>query len=203
MKIGPKYKIARRLGADVFDKTQTEKFNISEARKSRNTRSKRPKTVTDYGRQMKQKQKVRFTYHISEKQFANYIKSSLSKKGGVPADKLFQELETRLDNIVYRLGLAASRGMARQMVSHGHIDINGSRITIPSFKVGLGDKISIRDRSKDKALFKDISKALETAQAPSWLKFDKEKREAVMNEMPSKPSDNLLDLHSVIEFYSR
>jgi small subunit ribosomal protein S4 len=203
MKIGPKYKICRRLGSDIFEKCQTQKYTISEAKKTRVTRNKkRPAALTDYGKQMRNKQKVRLSYRVSEKQFANYVKSAMGKKGSNSAELLYQELESRLDNVVYRLGLAATRGLARQMVSHGHIDVNGKRITIPSFKLSIGDKIAVRERSKSKTLFNQLDENKTVSNPPSWLKFDSKTKEAIVANRPIG-TESMLDLNSVIEFYSR
>ena len=111
-------------------------------------------------------------------------------------------LETRLDNVVYRLGLATSRALARQMVSHGHIDVNGKRITIPSFRTVIGNKVSIRERSKNSALFKDVTEKITASSIPSWIKFDLKSMEATITNKPAGAQTNL-DLNSVIEFYSR
>jgi small subunit ribosomal protein S4 len=202
MKIGPKYKIARRLGADVFEKTQTQKFALSEARKGKSSKSKRPKTLTDYGKQMRNKQRVRLSYRISEKQFGNYIKAAMAKKGVNSAQKLYEDLESRLDNIVYRSGFAITRGLARQMVSHGHIDVNGRRVTIPSYRTSAGDKITIRERSRTKPLFNELEKNIAASNTPAWLKFDSEKKEVSVSGKPVN-TEVALDLNSVIEFYSR
>lgn len=201
MKIGPKYKICRRIGSDIFEKCQTPKYVISEAKKNK-TRGKRAKTLTDYGKQLLNKQRVRLTYRVSEKQFSNYVKDAVSKKGANSAHSLYENLETRLDNVVYRLGLAASRGQSRQLVSHGHIDVNGRRITIPSFKVKIGDKVTIRERSLAKGDFRTIDEKLKDASVPAWLKFDVLKKQA---EVVGKPVSEEVshDLNSIIEFYSR
>lgn len=206
MKIGPKYKIARRLGADVFEKTQGPKFMLSEARKSKNAvRGKRRKMLSDYGKQLLEKQKVRFTYGIGEKQFKNIVKGAVSQKAGDAKEVLYESLESRLDNTVYRLSLSPTRRMARQMVSHGHITVNGRKLTIPSYNVREGDKIGIRNGSKDKAMFVNLDdKIKEGGSIPSWLKFDLPKREAVIQGRPKlKPGESLLDLNTVIEFYSK
>src|SRR3954468_519236 len=122
MKLGPKYKIARRLGAPIFEKTQTQKFALSLARKEKSTK-RRPKPKSEFGTQLNEKQKARFTYGISEKQFANYVKQSLN--GSEPVQKLFAKLERRLDNVIYRAGLASTRAQARQIAAHGHSTVNG------------------------------------------------------------------------------
>jgi small subunit ribosomal protein S4 len=202
MKIGPRYKIARRLGADVFDKTQTQKFSVREARKAQKT-SKRPRPMTEYGTQMIQKQKVRFMYGITEKQFSKYVFQSVGKSGISPSDKLFEKLETRLDNAVYRLGLAPSRSASRQMTSHGHILVNGKRVNIPSYALSLGDKISIRVGSLASPLFKDLE-SIDKKESVVWMKSIVGKKEWEIVGMPKySPTDSTIDLGSVIEFYSR
>src|SRR5438128_843190 len=148
MIIGPKYKIARRLGAPIFEKTQGQKYALHLERKGKKRGFSKPKS--EYGIQMNEKQKARFTYGLSEKQFSNYVKEALSKKSSNASGMIFEFLETRLDNIIYRLGFAPTRLGARQMVSHGHIAVNGKRVTVPSKRVYLGDKIEIVERSKGK-----------------------------------------------------
>src|SRR6185312_9992594 len=123
MKIGPKYKIAKRLGASVFEKTQGQKFAIAQERTARN--KPRGRGATEYGKQLLEKQKVRITYGISERQFGNYVAEAMATHGANPAELLHRLLELRLDNVIYRLGLAPTRRAARQMVSHGHITVDG------------------------------------------------------------------------------
>lgn len=196
-----KYKIARRLGAGVYEKTQTQKFMLSEAKRGR--AKGRPKRPTDYGLQLIQKQRVRFMYGVQEKQFANYVKKATSSSGAVsPAMALFQALETRLDNVVYRLGLAETRGMARQMVSHGHFMVNGKRTKVPSHHIKDGDIVSIREGSKDRAFFNDLDKKLKNHTLPNWLNWDAKKREGQVKGSPKDP-DSFLNFQTVIEFYSR
>jgi len=202
-KIGPKYKICRRLGSDVFEKCQTQKYMLSESRKAKSIRrGKRPKILTDYGRQLLEKQKVRFTYGLSEKQFKNLVKEATDKKGEEPTNLLFQSLEKRLDNVIYRIGLAGTRRMARQMVSHGHILVNSRKITVPSYQVKAGDKISIRVGSKDKNLFSSIED--NDSSAPSWIRFDLKKLEgSILGEPQMGAKEGNLDLNTVVEFYSK
>jgi|SRR3989344_2253024 len=206
MKIGPKYKIARRLGAPVFEKTQTQKYTLSLARKA-NARStkKHMSQVTDYGIQMKEKQKARYTYLLSEKQFSNYVKKALDSQNKNKADFLFSLLETRLDSTIFRLGFASTRSAARQFVSHGHITIDGRKMTIPSYSVKIGEKIGIRLGSQKKGLFKDLDERLKTITLPNWMKFDAEKKEGTFLSIPSleKMPSVLYDLDIVLEFYSR
>ncbi len=201
MKIGPKYKIARRLGAPVFEKTQTQKFAISQERRGKKGFGK---MKTEFGIQLNEKQKARFVYVLAEKQFRNYVKSSLDKKSANPAETLFQALESRLDNVAYRSGFAPTRLGAKQVVSHGHLALNGRRVTNPSITVRIGDKVSINKRSESKPLFATLDARLKDLTLPAWIKFDHSKKIA---EIVSKPSyvktENLFDLNTVIEFYSR
>lgn len=161
MKIGPKFKIAKRLGAPIFEKTQTQKFALSEARGGRRT-NRRPGAMSDFKRQLIEKQKMRFTYGISEKQLRKYIDLS-TEKSDQPISHLIKLLEMRLDNTVYRLGLAKTRQMARQMVSHGHVTVNGKKFTIPSHQVRKGDVISVREGSKSSLLFSNLAESYEAA----------------------------------------
>ena len=124
MIIGPKYKICKRLGGAVFEKCQTQKFTLAEARKkTTKSQGKRPNAMSDYKRQLLEKQKMRYTYGLSERQLSGYVAQSVEKSAH-PGDALMLRLESRLDNVVYRLGLAKTRRLARQMVSHGHILVN-------------------------------------------------------------------------------
>ena len=144
MKIGPRYKIARRLGSAVFDKTQTQKFALSEAKRTKAVKGRR-KQVSEYAQQLLEKQKIRYTYGVTEKQFENYVKEAIATKGVSSADALQEYLEVRLDNVVYRIGLAPTRQASRQMVSHGHCLVNGKRVTDQTNKLKIGDKITIRE----------------------------------------------------------
>ncbi len=200
---GPKYKIARRLGAPIFEKTQTQKYAINLERKSKNRKGfLKPKS--EFGIQLNEKQKARFIYGISEKQFSNYVKEALDKKTSNAPQLIFEYLESRLDNIVYRLGFVNTRLAGRQMVSHGHIKVNGKRVNIPSMRLKMGDKVEINDRSLNKALFKDLDQRLKNSNMPSWIKFDMTKKTA---EIQGKPgfvkTENMFDLNTVVEFYSR
>jgi small subunit ribosomal protein S4 len=168
-------------------------------RKAKTARFGKPKS--EYGAQLNEKQKARFTYGLSEKQFSNYIKEALQKKSAHPTQMIFENLERRADNVVYRLGLAPTRSAARQMVSHGHITINGKKITIPSQRLSIGDTVSVREGSLTSALF---TKTDESKSAPSWLSFDKQKNLAKVQGLPQLvPTENMFDLNAVIEFYSR
>lgn len=202
MKIGPKFKIAKRLGAPIFEKTQSQKFSLSEGRTGR-TSKRRPGQMSDYKRQLIEKQKMRFTYGITEKQLRRYVDEALLKSQQ-PVQNLFDRLETRLDNVVYRLGIAKTRRLARQMVSHGHIVLNGKRMSIPSHKVKANDVISVREGSKQSVLFIGLTEAHEGASVPAWLSMDIKKLEGKVTGSPSfDQAQSLFDPEQVFEYYSR
>lgn len=198
---GPKYKIARRLGTNIFEKTQTQKFALRQERKS-GKGPWRPKT--DYGMQMLEKQRARFSYSLTERQFSKYVKESVAKKGVNTLDALFARLETRLDNVVYRLGFASTRLFARQLVSHGHIMVNGKRVTISSSHVSIDDVITVHPGSQKKTAFVNFDEKMKNVKTPSWLSYDAEKKAATVTGMPKyTPTEHVFDLRAVVEFYSR
>lgn len=204
MKIGPKYKIAKRLGAGIFEKTQTAKFELSVQRGGMKRSTKRPAQASDYKKQLIEKQKMRFSYGISEKQLRRYVDESIAKKGHQPIAVLIDRLETRLDNVVYRLGLAKTRQFARQMVSHGHIIVNGKRLNVPSHKVKLGDIITIREGSKSSVMYAEIPEKHEATSVPNWLVLDPKKLEGTVKGAPQyNPTETLFNAEQVMEYYSR
>lgn len=198
---GPKYKICRRLGSNIFEKCANPKFASREP-----LRRGRPKAKSEFGIQMIEKQKVRFTYGLRERQFANYVKEASEKMGVNPAERLYQNLETRLDNIVYRLGIAHTRAFARQMVSHGHITVNGRKVTIPSFAVRVGDVVAVRPESREKTLFRELVQKMEErggTQTPEWLSVDPAKLSGTIAGLPVMDTASGFNITSVMEFYSR
>jgi len=203
MIIKGKYRIARRLGAPIFEKTQSQKFALSVQRKLKVKRSSKPKQKTDYGIQFNEKQKARFTYIVNERQFNNYVKAALAEKGK-STQILFEKLELRLDNAIARLGIAKTRLHARQIVSHGHIKVNGRKVDVPSYHLNVGDKISIRQGSLSKKLFENLVERLAEVKSPSWVTFNVEKNEGEILGMPKMENQELMfNLGAVIEFYSR
>ena len=168
------YKICRRLGARVFSKCENPKFVLTPVFKRGSTR--RRKQVSEFGLQLLEKQKVRYSYGLRERQFVNYVKDAMSKKGN-PVEGLFRNLELRLDNVIYRLGLAKSRPFARQVVSHGHIIVNSRKITIPSYRVRKGDIVAIRKGSQNKKFFAELEESLKEHVSPTWLYFNTDKSE--------------------------
>lgn len=195
----PKYKIGRRLGAGVYDKCQTAKFSAS---KKIPSFSRRPKALSEYATQLIEKQKVRFSYGINERQLSNYVKKASKIKGLGIVDKFYEELEMRLDNVIYRMGLGSSRRACRQMVSHGHFIVNDKKITIPSYKTSIGDIIKIREGSKNKKIFEGIIIKLKDYNFPNWISFDINKIEGKILDKPQN-IESFIDLNAVLEFYSR
>ena len=196
----PKFKICRRLGPGVYDKCQTSKFASSTTKTLPGGR--RPKAPTEYGAQLIEKQKVRFSYGISERQLSNYVKKASAVGGAGTTEKLYESLESRLDNAIYRMGLGASRRATRQMVSHGHFIVNNHRVTIPSLELKPGDVVKIREGSKGKKLFENLADRLKDYNGPGWLSFDLNSQEGKILSKP-KNIETFLDLNSVLEFYSR
>lgn len=200
--IKSKYKIAKRLGAGIFEQTQTPKFALAE------TRAPQPKgrrrAPSDYGRQLLEKQRVRFTYGISEKQLSNYAKAAFEEAD--PSVALFKALELRADSAVYRAGLAPTRRAARQMVSHGHVTVGGKRITTPSYRLHKGDVLSVREGSKASSLFAGLADTEKENRrtVPAWLSVDLKQLTAQVAEEPAySVSETGLDFPTVFEFYSR
>lgn len=201
MKTGPKYKIARRLGAPIYEKTQSPKYALSLARKEK-AGMVRSRPKSEFGIQLLEKQKARFSYGLSEKQFRTYVDKAL--KTDQPVQKLFALLETRLDNVLYRGGFAKTRAQARQAASHGHTLVNGRRVTVPSIGLKAGDTVSIREGSAGSALFADVAERIRTIAIPAWLKADPEKRSVeVVGEPVYEAGGQVFDLGVVIEFYNR
>ena len=202
MKIGPKYKIARRLGAPVFEKTQTPKYALSLARKERSSGRNYTKSKSEFGRGLIEKQKARFTYGLSERQFRSYVDKAIMSSN--PVQKLFTILESRLDNILFRGGLAKTRAQARQAASHGHILLNSRRVTVPSILLSEGDVLSLRQGSSSSPLFAEVAERIKTLALPSWLKVDESVRQVTISGKPTYvPQEQVFDLGVVIEFYNR
>ncbi|MFZ2038761.1 MAG: 30S ribosomal protein S4 [Minisyncoccia bacterium] len=200
----PKYKVARKLGPAVFDKTQTQKYAVRAARRNPVMRkNSRPKTA--YGLQLLEKQKAKVTYGLTERVFARYVNTiSATNARTNNTEKLIETLERRLDNVVYRLGLANSRQFSRQMVSHGHICVNGQKVTIPSFAVSVGDKISIREGSQKSKMFENLDEKMKSYKFPSWLNYDPAKKVFIVQGMPKLAiAEVMFDIPVIFEFYNR
>ncbi len=197
-----KYKIAKRLGGGVFEQTQTQKFALSEARSAASKKKPRGRGGSDYGRQLLEKQRVRYTYGLNERQLSNYAEKAM--KEADPSTTLHRSLEQRADSVVYRAGLAGTRRMARQLVSHGHILVNGRRTTTPSHHLKKGDVITIREGSRTSPLFAGLSDAEDRKPIPQWLSVDISVLKAEISGEPAYTTvETGLDYATVFEFYSR
>lgn len=163
--------------------------------------SKRRKSSTEYNMQLREKQKIRRIYGVLEKQFALYF-GAAAKSSGVTGEKLLQLLETRFDNIVYRLGFAPSRSSARQLVLHNHFSINGKKVNIPSYLVKVGDVIHVKEKSKNLELIHSSLKA--SRDIPEWLNVDKVKLEGSVIRIPERSAIPInVQEQLVVELYSR
>lgn len=203
MILGPKYKICKRLGASVFEKCQTQKFQLAEARAPRRSRPKRG-GGGDFGTQLIEKQKARFTYGLSESQFSRYVHEAMEKRGGSSAAGLVSRLEARLDNTVYRAGLVKTRRAARQLVSHGHILVNGRRMTIPSYCVQEGDAIAVRPESQSSPLFMGRKEAVAEVKTPGWMEMPADGLSYKITSAPGIAETELpFNAAVIIQFYSR
>lgn len=184
-------------------------FDISPAvmgygnkKSTRNPGGTRRKKVSEYGLQLKEKQKVKFVYGVLEKQFHKYYLKAANMKG-ITGDNMLQLLELRLDNVVYRLGLAKTRRMARQVVVHGHIRVNGQKVDIPSYSVKTGDVITLGARAAEMEMFKSLREGT-TVLTPKWLTFDAPNLTGTVNALPAREDIDLqLQENMIVEFYSR
>ena len=200
---GPKARLCRKFGENIFGNAKYDK--ILSRRKfppGQHGRTLRRKP-TDYNLHLREKQKLRNTYCLLEKQFSNYFKKA-AKASGVTGDNLLQLLERRLDNVVYRMGFAVTRMQARQFVNHGHFLVNGRKVDIPSYLLKEGDIIEVRTKSRSmKALVEAMDKT-EVTSPYSWLSIDKENFRGQFNSIPAVSEIPVTcDLRLVVEFYSK
>jgi len=159
--------------------------------------------LSEYGIQLREKQKAKRIYGIMEKQFRNYFEMA-AKKQGITGENLLQLLELRLDNVVYRLGLAASRKEARQLVLHGHYLVNGKKVNIPSYQMSEGDMIQVVEKSRKSDKFKAIVESTSSKVTPKWLEADFEKLEGKVVALPARDDIDLnIEDHLIVELYSR
>ncbi|MCL1866753.1 MAG: 30S ribosomal protein S4 [Oscillospiraceae bacterium] len=164
-----------------------------------NTRKK----LSEYGLQLKEKQKLKFIYGVLEKQFYRYYEIAI-KEDGVAGENLLTLLESRLDNVVYRMNMAVTRREARQLVGHGHFTVNGRRVDIPSYRVKVGDVVGLHERSKKSVKFEQIAELVHGRPAPQWLDIDREGRKASIVRKPLRDElDFEIQENLVIELYSK
>jgi len=200
-------KTCRRAGQKLFlkeEKCFSPKCAVTRKPYAPGRTPKRKPNVSEYGRQLKEKQALRNLYGLRERQFVNAVKKAMQKGGMEISGQLVRLLESRLDNAVFKLGLAKSRTAARQLVGHGHICVNGRKITIPSYQVKKGDKISIRPQSISIKPFSELDTYLKKYNPPLWLKLDKSLKTGEVTKEPDESVTEMgVNLNAIIEFYSR
>ncbi len=205
-----KCKICRRLGVKLFLKGErcvTQKCQMIKKPYPPGKKGKRrPTPLSEYGRELREKQKLKNLYNLKERQFKKYVKGVLKKRGKVEnaSDLLVKILESRFDNVVFKLGFIASRSQARQLVSHGYFLVNGKPTNIPSRQLKKGDIISIKPQKTKKTVFKDIKSIVKKSKIPSWLEFNVDKMEGKLKEEPTLEDIIVpVEISSIFEFYSR
>lgn len=203
---GPVCRICRRAGEKLNlkgERCATPKCAVERRNQPPGQRSPRRRKVSDYGIQVQEKQKVRKTYGVLERQFRKMFREA-SRRPGATGDNLLRMLELRLDNVVYRLGIAESRAQARQLVRHGHIALNGHRADIPSIQTKVGDKIGWTERGR-KSKFYEMSRTWQGArERPGWLNLDPTQLEGELTAVPMREDiDMRVDENAIVEYYSR
>jgi small subunit ribosomal protein S4 len=202
----PVCRICRREGLKLFLKgarCYSRKCSFERRSTPPGMNTQRRRKVSEFGIQLREKQKVRKTYSVLEKQFRNYFEKAEQRKG-MTGENLLRLLEMRLDNVVYRMGLARSRAEARQLVTHGHFTVNGRPTNIPSFGTKIGDRIEVRESRRGREYFKTAAETVKAAQIPEWVSVDAAKlsgsvlSEPAREQMPMEFNEQL-----VVEFYSR
>ncbi|MDA8195511.1 MAG: 30S ribosomal protein S4 [Thermaerobacter sp.] len=202
---GPVCKLCRREGTKLYlkgEKCFTDKCAIARRAYPPGQHGQGRRKLSEYGVQLREKQKARRTYGVMEGQFARYFGKASTKKG-VTGELLLQLLERRLDNVVYRMGLASSRAEARQLVRHNHFQVNGRRVNIPSFSVKPGDVVAVRETSRPRPRFKAMAES-PSRMVPAWLQVDMERLSGTALRLPTREEiDAPVQEQLIVEFYSR
>lgn len=203
---GPVCRLCRREGEKLFlkgERCYTGKCSIGRRSYAPGQHGQQKKKLSEFGIQLREKQKARKFYGVLEGQFRKYFENAYSMKG-ITGENLLQLLERRLDNVIYRLGLATSRPEARQLVKHSHFTVNGKKVNIPSFTVKAGDIIALKDKSKASEKFKMINDIAGSKVIPKWLDFNADSAEARVVSLPSREDVDLpLKEHLIVELYSK
>ena len=203
---GPVCRLCRREGMKLFlkgSKCYTKKCAFDRRGTPPGQHGIRRRKMSNYGIQLREKQKVRRVYMVNERPFKRYFETAESRPG-VTGENLLRLLETRLDNVVYRMGFSSSRAQARQIVGHGHFLVNGVRTNIPSFRVREGDRIEVRENSRKTEYFKTLKDAIGGAQKPDWVDVDSDKLVGTVTALPTRDQMPLdLNEQLVVEYYSR
>jgi small subunit ribosomal protein S4 len=209
--ITPVCKICRREGEKLFlkgprcfsAKCAFDRRGYAPGQHGKDSQFKRQR-ISDYARQLREKQKARRVYGVMEAQFRRYYEAALRKRG-LTGLNLLQMLESRLDNVVYRMGFAESRPKARSLVTHGHFNVNGRRTDVPSYVLRPGDNIEVRAGSRNRTYFKGLAEAAESRTVPTWINRDLQSLSGSMAKIPERHelSDIRLNEQLIVEFYSR
>ncbi|MCX7774057.1 MAG: 30S ribosomal protein S4 [Clostridia bacterium] len=198
-------RLCRREGEKLFlkgERCYTNKCAVQRRAYAPGQHGQQKKKLSEYGVQLREKQKARRFYGVLESQFRKYFEIASSKKG-ITGENLLQVLETRMDNVIYRMGLAGSRPEARQLVRHGHFTVNGQKVNIPSYIVKVGDAISVRDKSKSSPKIKAVREAAGRV-VPKWLEFDAENLNGKVVALPAREDIDIpIREHLIVELYSK
>jgi small subunit ribosomal protein S4 len=200
---GPKSRVSRRLGVNIWGTAgETKALDRRPYPPGDHGRDRRRNSNSEYLAQLQEKQKARFSYGMTERQFRN-VYAEAAKRQGVTGHILLELLERRLDNVVYRAGWAATRGQARQFVSHGHINVNGRRVNISSFRVRKGDVIELRDKSREMVVVRWNLDVLDRS-APGWLEAGEGGQQVTVRELPSRDQIDIpVREQLIVELYSK
>ena len=203
---GPACRLCRRVGDKLFlkgERCYTPKCAVDRRRTLPGDRSMRRRRISDHGIQLREKQKARYMYGIMEAQFRRYVDKAF-KQAESTGQNLIRQLETRLDNVAYRLGFADSRRQARQIVLHGHLTVGDRKTDIPSYSVRPGDVIEWKESRKDSEYAKLMSADLPKRPVPPWLELDVANLKATVRRLPSDEElDTAIDTRLIVEYYSR
>ncbi len=199
-------RICRREGQKLFlkgDRCYTDKCAVARRAYAPGQHGQGRRKLSEYGTQLREKQKVRRTYGVLEGQFRHYFELA-NKKDGVTGENLLTILESRLDNVVYKLGLAVSRPEARQLVSHAHFTVNGKKVNIPSYMVKPGDVIAVREKSRSSVKFEAILASTESRIVPKWLDMNRDTMEGRVVALADREDIDLpIEEHLIVELYSK
>ena len=197
---GPRVRISRRFGIPIFGPTKyLERRNYGPGVHGPKSRRK----TTDYGLGLLEKQKLRYYYGLMERQFRGVYEKALRRRG-VTGEQMLQILETRLDNVVYHLGFANTRAAARQMVSHGHMKVNGRKVSIPSYALRVNEIIEVRDNSRARQMATKNLESATSRSVPDWLSLTRDAFKGVVMRIPTQDEIHpIANIQAVVEFYSR
>ena len=197
---GPVWKKSRRLSFSVLE--TGEELKKRTYAPGQHGPTKRVK-LSGYGEQLREKQRIRTMYGLNERQFANLFEKA-SRMEGMAGVNFLVLLESRLDNVVYRMGFARTRKAARQLVNHGHIEVNGKKVDIPSYRVSVGDVIAVKEKSRTSAKFKDVVEQTNGRTTPLWLDVNRDAFSATVNRLPNPTDiDYETETHLIVELYSK